>query len=87
MTTEAGMVEDMVQERIAVSQCSSLFNELRKEHPEWFALYDETDPDTCSRAELVDLMASAPTPFSKGVVYGKYSMRLAIEAITGRPFA
>lgn len=73
-------------ETSAIASCAGDMLSLRASHPDWFALYDDTDTDSCLRAELVELMATAPTLFARGVCYGKFTMRIEIEAITGRPF-
>jgi hypothetical protein len=75
------------QEQEAIELCDRKMHELSTKHPAWFELYDETLPDNAPRAEVVELMATAPTDFAIGLLYGKFTMRLELEAITGRPFA
>lgn len=60
---------------------------LRETHPEYFAYFEDVDPDTAPRAELVDLMASAPNAQVKYFLFGKYTARLAQATATGRAVA
>jgi hypothetical protein len=53
---------------------------------DWYFQYQALEIESCTRAELVNLLASAPTDYVAGLVAGKFQMRLAIESITGRPF-
>jgi hypothetical protein len=52
----------------------------------WWNEYERTETDICSRAELLNLLQTAPTPMARGVVFGKWLMRVEIENVTGRPF-
>jgi hypothetical protein len=53
---------------------------------DWYDRYQLADTDTCSRTELVQLLANAPTDYLAGLLAGKYQLRIAIEAMTGRSF-
>lgn len=59
---------------------------LKDTHPDYFAYFDDVDPDTATREELLDLMTSAPNERVKYFLFGKYSMRLTIASVTGREF-
>ncbi len=52
----------------------------------WWFEYEHTETDICSRADLLNLLETAPTPIARGVLFGKWIMRVEIENITGRPF-
>jgi hypothetical protein len=54
--------------------------------PSWWLEYEHTETDICSRAELLSLLETAPTPMARGVIFGKWLMRIEIENVTGRPF-
>jgi hypothetical protein len=58
----------------------------RTKHPEWFYRYEEMMPYCAQRAEVVELMHSAPTAFCLGLLYGKFTMRFELAMVTGRPF-
>lgn len=55
-------------------------------HDGWFASLDLIDPDTCTKDELLEILASAPSPFTRGYLYGKVTMRVEMSALTGRHF-
>jgi hypothetical protein len=71
----------------AIARCDQKMNELKEQHADWFELFDDTLPDSAPRAEVVELMMSAPNDFALGLMYGKFTMRLELEAVTGRDFA
>lgn len=72
------------EERDSLSFISLKLEELERQFPEWITLFDNTSPDIAPRAEVVKLMATAPNPFALGVLFGKYTMRQEIAAMTGR---
>lgn len=55
-------------------------------HDEWFSRMDLVDADTCERAELLELLETAPSPFMRGYLYGKLTVRVEIAAMTGRSY-
>jgi hypothetical protein len=55
-------------------------------HDAWFAQLDLLDVDTCDKHDLLDLLICAPSPFMRGYLYGKITMRVEIAAMTGRAF-
>lgn len=75
---------DFREERDALLLASTHLSKLEREFPGWWARFDDTSPDTAPRAEVLELMTSAPNSFALGVLYGKYTMRLEINAMTGR---
>lgn len=89
--TEGGPSESEMSaadmERHAEVRCARLMVELERHHPDWYELYEDTSPDTASRADVVELMYSAPTDFALGLLYGKFTMRVEIASITGREFS
>lgn len=73
-------------ERSALAQAEKAMMEIERIFPEWFALYEDIFPDSAPRAEFVELLKAAPNEFARGMLYGKYLMRLEIAAITKRPW-
>jgi len=51
---------------------------------DWFDELDLAEVDSCSCAELAELVVSAPADFTRGVLFGKLSLRIQLAAITGR---
>lgn len=73
-------------EDVIVKEMFGHIEGLRDTHPEFFAYLEDVDPDTAPRAELVDLMNSAPNEQVKFYLFGKFTMRLVIASVTGREF-
>ena len=73
-------------EKTQLKACFEMLMSVRLAHPAWFELYDDSLVNTATRAELVELLSSAPNDFTRGLLYGVFGMRLEIEAITGRNF-
>lgn len=73
-------------EREALERCDRKMQELSTKHPDWFELFDDTLPDNAPRSEVVELMQTAPSDFAMGLMYGKFTMRIELETMTGRPF-
>ena len=69
----------------SVRQCHASLLKLQDESPEWYAAFEDCDPDLCPKDELMQLMDSAPTMEARMFLYGKLTLRQAISAITGRP--
>ena len=69
-----------------LASCQSKLIQLQNQAPDWFAFYEDSMPDTADRATLVELLRTAPNDFAKGVLYGKFVMRMDMAAITGRGF-
>ena len=78
--------EDTRDETLATERCEKKMQELQRLHADWFELFDDTLPDSAPRLEVAELMLSAPNDFALGLMYGKFTMRLELEAMTGRAF-
>lgn len=50
------------------------------------AMVDDLHPALADRSEIVNLMASAPSPYWSGYAHAVFLMRLGIAAATGRDF-
>lgn len=72
------------KENVIVKEMFAEIEGLRETHPEFFAYFEDVDPDTAPRAELVDLMASSPNDQVKYFLFGQLAARMALAAITGR---
>lgn len=78
---------DSANEAAGMAVAQAQWDEIRQNHPDWYARYDELMPDSsATRSEMAELWATAPTPWAAGVVYGKFTLRLEISAHTGMPF-
>jgi hypothetical protein len=69
----------------SVRHCHAALLKLQDESPEWFAAFEDCDPDLCPKGELMTLMDTAPTMEARMFLYGKLTLRQAISEITGRP--
>lgn len=69
-----------------LDRCQAELEQIRDTHPDWFAYFEDRDPDICSRAEMMELIDTAPTVAARQFLFGKYSLRLTISMITGRPW-
>ena len=74
------------EERALHEQLTDEIEASRDLDPEWFARYEDTDPYTCPRAELFALMKTAPSEAGRMFLFGLFSFRLEIAAITERGF-
>ncbi len=86
MLGAGNLISDSQEERAALKVAEAKMLEVETQFPEWWSMYEDVVPDTAPRAEVVELLQSAPNDFARGVVYGKYLMRLEIAAITKRPW-
>lgn len=66
--------------------CLAELARLADTHPDWYARYEDSDTDVCSKLELMELIATAPSPVARAYLCGKVSLRDAIASITGRPY-
>lgn len=57
---------------------------LREKYPGWCDQFEECVLDTAEMGQLEDLVHSAPTDYSCGVIYGVILMRVQTAAMTGR---
>lgn len=78
--------EQTNNEMLATSRCDTKMQEVQRIHADWFELFEDTLPDSAPREEVIELMLSAPNDFALGLMYGKFTLRLELEAITGRAF-
>jgi hypothetical protein len=75
------------QHQVAVMQCVEEMQKLQQTHPLWWSDYDDAQMDiSCDRAVLEELLETAPTPFARGVVFGKIVFRQQIAALTEEAF-
>lgn len=65
--------------------CMAEIRALQSSHPEWFAYFEDTDPDVCSEADLFRMIDTAPSNVARAFLVGKMTLRQQIAAITGRP--
>lgn len=69
-----------------VQKGRALMDEIFKTHPEWAALYEDTDPFSAPLEDIMELMESAPCDAASIVMYTIYHGRVELAAMTGRPF-
>ena len=70
----------------AMQRPRKILNDLFAAHPDWAEYFDDVDPFSATHEELIDLINSAPTEGAVMLLYGFYSARVEIAAMTGRPF-
>lgn len=80
------LTNDNRAEREALAHAEREMAKLEAEFPEWWAFYDEVMPDIAPRADVVELLRTAPNDAARMLIYGKFTMRLEIAAITKRPW-
>jgi len=73
-------------EREQLAKCERQMDDISLTFAEWYAFYEDVAPDNAPREDLIELLRTAPNAFAQGLVYGKFTMRLEIAAITGREF-
>ena len=74
------------KESVVARSVLAEMSELQRCHRAWLASLDAAEPNTASSDELLELLRAAPTPFAKGLVFGKFQLRLEAAATTGRWF-
>jgi hypothetical protein len=85
--TQADTARDLQFKEAVAARCVvAEMAELRRCHPGWFHRMDDAEPDTASSDELLELLRDAPTAFAKGLVFGKFQLRMELAAMTGRSF-
>ncbi|SCX72637.1 hypothetical protein [Variovorax sp. EL159] len=78
---------DSANEAAGMALVEQQWDEIRKDHPDWYARYDQVMPDTAaSRSEMAELWATAPTPWAAALIYGKLTLRLEISVHAGMQF-
>lgn len=73
-------------EEKTIEACALKFEELQKNHLEWFESYEDAVPNNAPRQEVVELLASAPNDFAAGLMYGIFMMRQELAYATDRDF-
>lgn len=73
-------------EREALARCHADMSRLQNDAPDWYAFYEDAQPDSAEKAVLIELMRTAPNDFARGLLYGNILMRMTIAGITGRDF-
>jgi hypothetical protein len=71
---------------IGVQLMQQHFAQLRIEHPEWFADFEDADPIIAPKSVLEDLLRTAPTEFAQAYLLGIYNFRLQLSVLTGTEF-
>lgn len=74
----------MEMEAEAVQMGLFELDRVRKQHPKWFALYDEAQIHSAPAEELMTLLKTAPDGFTKGLMYGVITSRMEAAAASGR---
>ena len=86
MTTQIQHQQGIAGEGQIVNTMLSAIGDLGRTNAEFFAQFEDTDLDTASRADLVDLMALAPNDSVKFYVFGRYTARMALAGASGTAF-
>lgn len=67
-------------------QCQQEMSDLRQDHALWFSEFEDIDPDTADVEDVLSLLQTAPSGFAKGLIFGKFTLRMQLAAVTGRGF-
>jgi hypothetical protein len=70
---------------VAMARVKADLESIAATDPDWFADFEDSDPDICPIADLIRLLDTAPNDTARGFLAGKLLMREAIAQITGRP--
>lgn len=68
-----------------VAKAHRALSALNESHPEWYATFEDADPDVCTQQQLMELLETAPTSLARGFLMGKLTLRQTYAALTGRP--
>lgn len=79
-------VEMMHAQAAMFTAAAGELDDARREHPSWFAAYDDGALEHSSAADLMELMNTAPNSFTRGMVYGAFMARIELAAATGGEF-
>ena len=71
-------------EEALVTKMFAALDSLRRTHPDYFERFDDAAIDTASRAELFNLMQSAPSDNVKFFIFGKHCTHIALGSIAER---
>jgi hypothetical protein len=88
MTFSQGAVAGELQQLEAqgLALCQADMKQLRDQFSLWYFELEDTDPDTADVHAVLTLLESAPNAFARGMVFGKFTLRMQIAALTGRGF-
>ncbi len=78
--------ETMASEDRLIRACASQLELATDLAPEWFAYFEDSQAFSAPKADVLELLRSAPTPFAAGLMYGIYLMRQELALMTGRDF-
>lgn len=73
-------------EEQVLQQCAAEHAELLQPRPDFSDLLEDLDPYVCDRAELVALLADAPSIALRQYLYAIFQFRQTIALMTGRKF-
>lgn len=82
----AGDFDSIGQQNEVLRACAGKLEVLAEQHPEWFAIFEDSQAFSAPRSELLELLRAAPDPFAAGLVYGIFLMRQEMAVMTGREF-
>ena len=80
---KANFLGEIEMTNAIVSQLFSSLENIGRQHPEYWALFEDTDVDSAS-SDLLNLINTAPAEQIRYFLLGKLTTRLQIAAITGR---
>jgi hypothetical protein len=60
--------------------------DIKRDHPDWYAFYEDEDPMTSDRSTLEQMLADAPTEYAQGLITGIMAFRQQIAILTDRSF-
>jgi hypothetical protein len=84
---QAAAVRDLqLKESIVARSVLAEMTELQRCHGAWLEWLHDTEANTASSDDLLDLLRSAPTAFAKGLLFGKFQLRVEAAARDGRCF-
>lgn len=85
-TMSVEVPESVESESAVLERLLAEIADLRMTHAAFFALFEDTDPDTASRSDVVKLMKIAPVSSVAFFLLGKFTMRVAHSSAAGRDF-
>lgn len=74
------------EEQKLLNACTALQQQAEDLSPDWAAYYEDVQPCSAPKADILELLRCAPTPFARGLMYGIYLMRYEMSLMTGREF-
>lgn len=79
-----GGVQAQQSEQSILASCHAAMAKLQYKAPDWYAHYEDAQPDSAEKDVLLELLRTAPDDFSRGLLYGTLIMQMAIREITQR---